>query len=96
MPDIVIVMYKATEPRSPALSCEEDDRGGVSMSKPKVLVAMTAVMLAMMLASVGTAWAAPCGGPCADTPSGGQVLSHSITPTCTRSKRSPTSQSGEV
>ena len=40
------------------------------MRKPKVLVAM-AVMLAMMVASVGTASATPCGTSCEVTPSGG-------------------------
>jgi hypothetical protein len=40
------------------------------MRKPTVLVAM-AVMVAMMLVSVGTASAAPCSGSCEGTPSGG-------------------------
>ena len=40
------------------------------MRKPKMLVAMAA-MVAMMLASVGTASASPRGAACGGTPSGG-------------------------
>ena len=41
------------------------------LGKRLSVVVAIVVMLAMMLTSVGVASAAPCSGPCGETPSGG-------------------------